>query len=719
MAGYNLKQIPNGDLPDYSNLINAFQSDSSLFDISKQLELRNLVLNVTPRLISLTQNIVEDFRQVSQSRNLPLSVEESEFDLNKDGVLDNEEKQEYEKSQLINTFTSSLDAIYFSKYGFTTADLIKFNDLPRKDKNKAIQTYVKNKVTGSSEYQNISSSVSLIERIIQSSISSGEELFKILKSNKLKTVRGKIYDSVTNTPIRGAKIKFMSSDGEDFDYYNDTSDRKGRFKIEVPKITDGILADNPPLPQTENPQLVTISGDIMIPENENPLGFVVYVSDEDGTPTTPLYQIFPKKKEITLIRTTVDNLGQTDSQVSSSRYIPGFSNFSVPQDFKYLTAQKIGTNFKQTLEGNTITYSFDFEYFKSVTNAVGVNPNQNQNKPSTILISANLPGILYSPVEISPYKGDGDIKRDLDIITLDPIKIDFQEILNASLAIKKEQVDRLNQNKKDLQYYAQEKLSQLEIQLKKTAIPFCLTLIASFGITKVNELISEGRENLMDELKTCPAQEEIAIIISKKNKIVRQLNNALTAIERTNNALSIAASVIDVLNASLLIVKNVPIPTSTGVPGVPGIPINVINKIQEIITKTEKVLTVLKGVNIGLIAILSVLRQTLATIVRYLNLLDNLIQSCYPEANQEQLSAELTALTIQQSPTSPVVTNVNGFEMSVETENSPNTLKRRRALARNKKGVVMLKGEWSFSSIDQILIDELVFYIQVNNLKAD
>ena len=57
--------------------------------------------------------------------------------------------------------------------------------------------------------------------------------------------------------------------------------------------------------------------------------------------------------------------------------------------------------------------------------------------------------------------------------------------------------------------------------------------------------------------------------------------------------------------------------------------------------------------------------------------------------------------------------------MGVETENSPNTLKRRRAIARNKQGVVMLKGDWSFSSIDQILIDELVFYIQQNNLKAD
>jgi len=57
--------------------------------------------------------------------------------------------------------------------------------------------------------------------------------------------------------------------------------------------------------------------------------------------------------------------------------------------------------------------------------------------------------------------------------------------------------------------------------------------------------------------------------------------------------------------------------------------------------------------------------------------------------------------------------------MGVETEITTNSLKRRRAIARNKSGVVMLKGEFSFSSIDQILIDELVFYIQQNDLKAD
>ena len=46
------------------------------------------------------------------------------------------------------------------------------------------------------------------------------------------------------------------------------------------------------------------------------------------------------------------------------------------------------------------------------------------------------------------------------------------------------------------------------------------------------------------------------------------------------------------------------------------------------------------------------------------------------------------------------------------------SLNRRFATASNAQGVVLLKGEPSFSASDQVLIDELVFYIQSNNLKA-
>ena len=147
---------------------------------------------------------------------------------------------------------------------------------------------------------------------------------------------------------------------------------------------------------------------------------------------------------------------------------------------------------------------------------------------------------------------------------------------------------------------------------------------------------------------------------------------------------------------------------------------NVITGVQDALKKLDTLVEKLLYINSTTLAILTLLRIVLAQILDFLNLLDLLTQFCYPNIAQEQVAVELTALTRQQSTqTSPVVTNAYGFTMKVETEVTDNPLKRRRAIAVNKQNIVMLQGDWSFSSIDQILIDELVFYIQQNNLKAD
>ena len=91
-----------------------------------------------------------------------------------------------------------------------------------------------------------------------------------------------------------------------------------------------------------------------------------------------------------------------------------------------------------------------------------------------------------------------------------------------------------------------------------------------------------------------------------------------------------------------------------------------------------------------------------------------------------QINNELLALTEGQTlQGEPVVQNVNGFKMDVVVdENSKQgfgegVLYSRYAVAKNSTGIVILKGEPSFSADPQILIDELSFYIRNNNLKAD
>jgi hypothetical protein len=362
--------------------------------------------------------------------------------------------------------------------------------------------------------------------------------------------------------------------------------------------------------------------------------------------------------------------------------------------------------------------------FATVTNTNGVfeipmdiiPPYSSSSSPN--IISITLPE--YQALEITPYKGDGEIKEDLGVIGLTPIVASLEGDKIDASQIQQSQIEEISASKRDFKYFAQKKLVDLINNVKIVLIPLILTLIARFGITKANKLIEEGKTKAADILDqiTCPTPEELNRIISRKNKTVKQLNNAIKTIDITTKALGITGGIITALEIAFTILKNLPIPSAVP-PGI-GLPINVILGIQDGKDRIDKLITSLKTANAGLLVILVLLRQVLTQAVQYLSLLDNLVQHCYPDANQEQLSAELTALTQQQTQQlSPVVINVNGFEMGVETETTTNSLKRRRAIARNKQGVVMLKGEWSFSSIDQILIDELVFYIQQNDLKAE
>jgi len=364
------------------------------------------------------------------------------------------------------------------------------------------------------------------------------------------------------------------------------------------------------------------------------------------------------------------------------------------------------------------------EMFTTVTNTNGefeipmdvIPPYSSSSSPN--IISITLPD--YQALEVTPYKGDGEIKENLGVIGLTPVVASLEGDKIDASQIQQSQIEEISASKRDFKYFAQKKLVDLINNVKIVLIPLILTLIARFGITKANKLIEEGKTKAADVLDqiTCPTPEELNRIISRKNKTVKQLNNAIKTIDITTKALGITGGIITALEIAFTILKNLPIPSAVP-PGI-GLPINVILGIQDGKDRIDKLITSLKTANAGLLVILVLLRQVLTQAVQYLNLLDSLVQHCYPDANQEQLSAELTALTQQQTQQlSPVVINVNGFEMGVETEATTNSLKRRRAIARNKQGVVMLKGEWSFSSIDQILIDELVFYIQQNDLKAE
>lgn len=308
----------------------------------------------------------------------------------------------------------------------------------------------------------------------------------------------------------------------------------------------------------------------------------------------------------------------------------------------------------------------------------------------------------YSSYVYYPFDSNNNLISDIGIVTLSPLVAAYQENLTSLSGLSQESINQIVNSKTTFETLQQEKLLNLLKTLKYTLLPLVLRQFFKFGVVNIQQALKKK----LEIKPVCPDQTELINIINQKNKLVKQLDNAYKIISRVTqvvNGIQILISSLQALKASSLAVT-IPLPPAINF------------ALEEIDKKEKKYIALLDSFTL----LLNITSITLKEIIDYLNLLDQYIQECYPDAQQEQVSAELLALTIQQSvQTSPLITDYNGFKMGVETEPTANPLKRRRAIATNKQNVVMLQGEWSFSSIDQILIDELVFYIQQNNLKAD
>ena len=347
----------------------------------------------------------------------------------------------------------------------------------------------------------------------------------------------------------------------------------------------------------------------------------------------------------------------------------------------------------------------------------------------------------YSPKIVTPYTSTGKLKgytkdelpnKGVGIVKLNRIESDFKEEIQKFLKFPDDVVDNYTTTYATYEFTLQKELNKAVSNLKGIAIPLILTLIASYGVSKISDIIDAkknegitGARREFDKVKDTienPSKEDLDKLIATKNKLVKTINGTLKVIEVTTKTLAVTGTLINLTDTAYKLLKNVPTPTA--IAGV-GIPISVVNNIEDAKIFLANNIGKYKHINNTSLSILKLLELALGTVLDLLEVLDLFVQYSYETTglkpnDEEGIDPQLQALTQQETQQkSPIVTNVNGFEMDIEIEKTTNKVKRRRAIARNKAGVVMLKGEYSFSSIDQILIDQLVFYIQQNDLKAD
>ena len=348
----------------------------------------------------------------------------------------------------------------------------------------------------------------------------------------------------------------------------------------------------------------------------------------------------------------------------------------------------------------------------------------------------------YLPKQYTPYTSTGKLKgyradleerpnKGIGIIPLRRLEGDLAKQIRKFLQFPKIQVQEYTKKDITYEYTLQKQTADAIAKLKSIVIPLLLTLIAIYGVSQLAPLIKakksgikEDAQKEFDKIKDAilnPSEEDVKKIIKKKNKLVKVLNDTLKIVEDTTLILEVADDLIDITDTTYQILKVLPTPSA--VAGV-GLPIYIINNVQDAKTLLDVRIVQARHITKTTLAILRLLEKTLGTVVDLLDILDMFVQFSEElsptNIESEEISAEIRDIGKEEArQSSPIITNINGFEMSIETENTTKTVKRRRAIARNRAGIVMLKGKYSFSSIDQILIDELVFYIKQNKLKAN
>jgi len=241
-------------------------------------------------------------------------------------------------------------------------------------------------------------------------------------------------------------------------------------------------------------------------------------------------------------------------------------------------------------------------------------------------------------------------------------------------------------------------------------LPIAIGLLLLFGITKIADL----------KKAICPTPDQLKQAARRRNRLVRQLNQIYVMVAVNTALAALFTYIAGQLRGVKLQIQNLPLPLGLP-PGAP--PYAVISNLEEVKKVLDQFIEDNKNLNKQLLIALIFLVAALIIILLILRALDQLIFECAPNSGieLEEINQELRDLEKEAEANAVAPTNqINGFTIEVQTidQNAVGDLKRRQAVGKNAQGVILVKGDASFSAEDTVLINELAYYIQSNDLKA-
>jgi hypothetical protein len=269
--------------------------------------------------------------------------------------------------------------------------------------------------------------------------------------------------------------------------------------------------------------------------------------------------------------------------------------------------------------------------------------------------------------------------------------------------------------------------------LVASLIPVILNQAKQLGITS----LGQANEKLPD---VCPPQEVLDKVLNIRNSLVTSLNSSSESIQTLGATISGLATLADVqtlLVNILSITKTGASLTAKVIPIVPGAVPALLSDLEDLKNsilftatggpKLERITSVL---NSGTLALANV-NQQLIKIINLLNSIDSVLKKCNPDVELTSLNSALsdlqsvatqpatTSTPVVDSTIQPSINNYKGFILEIQESQFSENLIQKIGVAKNASGIILLKTSPSFTNNPQILIEELQFIIDRDNLKAN
>ena len=241
-------------------------------------------------------------------------------------------------------------------------------------------------------------------------------------------------------------------------------------------------------------------------------------------------------------------------------------------------------------------------------------------------------------------------------------------------------------------------------------LPLAIGLMLIFGITKIKDR----------NKKICPTPSQLKRAAKTRNSIARQINQIYVMVI-VNVGLAVLFNYIAIqLRGIRMQITTMPFPVAVP-PGV-GVPQSLLSGLQNIKDILKTLADANKKLNIQLIIALIFFIAAMIILSMIIKTVDSLIFECAKDQDIELEELNPAIQDLANGDNNDIVTpnQVAGFTLEVVEldKNSIGKYKRRQAVGKNNQGVILVRGDQSFSNDDSALINELIFYIRSNDLKA-